>query len=114
MQWVVPMSKSLACFECTTIALRTGSLNGTFKTTLTATARVGRSQVVETYRQNYTYGLMLRFQACTQAAHEWVIIQDDDIMLSQAGMQALMLGKAHDADRLYSFFGRGWNTHRVV
>lgn len=72
--------------------------------------RLLHAQVVDYYQENLDYGLMMRFKGCSEASYDWVIIHDDDVMLSRQGLQALILAKVQDPDRLFGFHGRGWTT----
>lgn len=55
------------------------------------------------------HGLASRFLACLRARFPHVVLQDDDVLLSEAALRALVEARAR-APRapLVGFFGRGW------
>jgi hypothetical protein len=54
-----------------------------------------------------------RFLGCLRARHELVLLQDDDILLSGAAIQALVAAKRSAPDApLVGFFGRTWQAGR--
>lgn len=59
-------------------------------------------------KANSMYGLSLRFKGCSIARNPWVLIQDDDIVTSEAGMVQLVKEKIEHPDRVVCFLGRHW------
>ena len=55
------------------------------------------------------FGLSSRFLGCLRARHGKVLLQDDDVLVSEAGLRALLAAKrAAPRAPLVGFFGRGW------
>ena len=52
------------------------------------------------------WGLMTRFKDCVLASNEWVLMTDDDQLLSEDDIIAMMKVKEQDPDRLVCYFGR--------
>ena len=52
------------------------------------------------------WGLMTRFKDCLLASNEWVLMTDDDQLLSEEDIMAMMRVKQQDPDRLVCYFGR--------
>ena len=52
------------------------------------------------------WGLMTRFKDCVLAQNEWVLMTDDDQLLSEDAIVTMMRVKQQDPDRLVCYFGR--------
>ena len=53
-----------------------------------------------------TWGLTGRFKACMLARNPWVLVMDDDLLVTEAGLERLLQAKAQAPDRLVGFFAR--------
>lgn len=57
------------------------------------------------------HGLSSRFLACLRASHEAVLLQDDDVLLTEAAIRALVAAKrAAPRAPLVGFFGRDYGA----
>ena len=52
------------------------------------------------------WGLTGRFKACLLARNPWVLVMDDDLLVTEAGLDRLLQAKSMAADRLVGFFAR--------
>ncbi len=67
-------------------------------------------RILVDYGANGKYGLSTRFIACLHARNSLVLIQDDDVLLSEAAVVALAEAKRAEAPgRLVGYWGRGWD-----
>lgn len=57
---------------------------------------------------NAVWGLTSRFRGCQLATHDWVLTQDDDVLVPEATLAALVAAKRKNANRLYGVMGRDW------
>ena len=53
-----------------------------------------------------TWGLTARFKGCLLARNPWVLIMDDDLFLTEGGLEQLIQAKANNTERLISYYGR--------
>ena len=53
-----------------------------------------------------SWGLSGRFKGCLLARSPWVLLIDDDLLITQQGLERLMLAKAANTERLVSYHGR--------
>ena len=53
-----------------------------------------------------TWGLTARFKGCLLAHNPWVLIMDDDLFLTEGGLEQLIRAKANNTERLISYYGR--------
>ena len=53
-----------------------------------------------------TWGLTARFKGCLLARNSWVLIMDDDLFLTEGGLEQLIQAKANNTERLISYYGR--------
>ncbi|KAI8468496.1 MAG: hypothetical protein J3K34DRAFT_426972 [Monoraphidium minutum] len=66
------------------------------------------SHIVD-YNADVRYGLTSRFLGCLHARHEAVVLQDDDVMLTEAALASLLAARAAaPAAPLVGLFGRDW------
>lgn len=52
------------------------------------------------------WGLLTRYKQCLLAQNEWVLVQDDDELLGEDAVIALVKAKQLDPDRIYCYYGR--------
>ena len=53
-----------------------------------------------------SWGLTGRFKACLLARNPWVLVMDDDLLVTESGLDRLLQAKAHTVDHLVGFFAR--------
>ncbi|MEW5302924.1 MAG: hypothetical protein WDW36_005661 [Sanguina aurantia] len=69
-------------------------------------------RTLHNYSLNADHGLSLRFLGCLHARSDFVLIQDDDVMLDDDGIAAMLAAKVGHPRRLVGCCGRDWNAPR--
>ena len=60
------------------------------------------------------YGLIARFYSCLYSKYDWCLIIDDDILISEIGIQKLIEHKLSEPNRLYGFHGRNYDDKNPI
>lgn len=69
-------------------------------------------RTLHNYSLNADHGLSLRFLGCLYARSDFVLIQDDDVMLDDEGVAAMLAAKVGHPGRLVGCCGRDWSASR--
>ena len=66
----------------------------------------GKATALDFTGMESSWGLSGRLKACLLARSPWVLLIDDDLLITQQGLERLMLAKAHNTERLVSYHAR--------